>query len=173
MTGIFATAAAFSAKPTGMRTARVAAEFAPTLVPIVVGYFVAHYWSLLVIGGQQTFIFMSDPLSNGDNWLGLSHRSTDYTLAQPRLVALLQVTSIVVGHVLGVLTRTREGVAADAGQASRQGAAAHVDRDGVLHDHRAVPVVQQLTHGRPDGSGRGPFAGRTVEVVTRSMIHAT
>lgn len=103
VTGIFATAAAFSAKPAGMRTARVAGEFAPTLVPIVVGYFVAHYWSLLVIGGQQTLIFMSDPLSNGDNWLGLSHRSTDYTLAQPKLVALIQVTSIVVGHVLGVL----------------------------------------------------------------------
>ena len=81
----------------------VAAEFAPTLVPIVVGYFIAHYWSLLVIAGQQTIILMSDPLTNGSNLLGVSGRATDYTLAGPRFVAILQVSAIVTGHVLGVL----------------------------------------------------------------------
>jgi hypothetical protein len=103
VTGVFAAAAAFSAKPAGMRTTQVAAEFAPTLVPIVVGYFIAHYWSLLIIGGQQTLVFLSDPLSRGDNWLGLSHRATDYTLAGPRFVAILQVSAIVGGHILAVL----------------------------------------------------------------------
>ena len=103
VTGAFAAAAALSARPAGMPTAEVAAEFAPTLVPIVLGYFIAHYWSLLVIAGQQTIIQLSDPLSTGANWLGVSSRAADYTLAEPRFVAVLQVSAIVTGHILGVL----------------------------------------------------------------------
>lgn len=86
-----------------MGTPQVAAAFAPTLVPIIVGYFIAHYWSLLIAIGQQTLIQMSDPLGTGANWLGLSDRGIDFTLIDPTFVALLQVTAIVAGHVLGVV----------------------------------------------------------------------
>lgn len=103
VTGVFAAAAAVSARPAGMRATAVAAEFAPSLVPIVVGYFVAHYWSLLIAIGQQTVIQLSDPLGTGANWLGLSDRAIDYTLIEPGFVAALQVAAIVTGHILGVL----------------------------------------------------------------------
>lgn len=77
--------------------------FAHSLVPVAAGYVVAHYWSFLVLEGQNAFIRLSDPLGTGANWLGLSHRAPDVTLVQPRLVALIQVAAIVVGHVLGVI----------------------------------------------------------------------
>ena len=41
------------------------------------GYVLAHYWSLLVIIGQQTVIQLSDPLGNGSNWLGTGGRGID------------------------------------------------------------------------------------------------
>lgn len=101
--GVFAAAAVGSGRRTGLPAPQVADVFAPTLVPIVVGYFVAHYWSLLVVVGQQTLIQLSDPLGTGADWLGLSDRAIDYTLVDPTFVAALQVGAIVTGHVLGVV----------------------------------------------------------------------
>jgi hypothetical protein len=44
--------------------------FAHSLVPIIVGYMVAHYLTFFVETGQQTLIQASDPLSNGSNLFG-------------------------------------------------------------------------------------------------------
>jgi hypothetical protein len=103
VTGAFAAAAALSGLQAGVPRHGIAGEFAHTLVPIIVGYFIAHYWSLLVIAGQQTFIQLSDPLGGGSNWLGTGDNEVDATLAQARLVATIQVASIVTGHILGVV----------------------------------------------------------------------
>jgi hypothetical protein len=100
---LFAGAASLSGRGAGLPASRAVGEFAHTLVPIVMGYVVAHYWSLLVIIGQQTVIQLSDPLGNGSNWLGTGGRGIDSRLADPTLVATLQVCSVVVGHILGVV----------------------------------------------------------------------
>ena len=78
--------------------------FAHSVVPIVIGYVVAHYLSLLVVGGQSTLIQMSDPLSNGSNLFGTADWSVDYWLAShPTLLAVTKVLAVVTGHVLGVV----------------------------------------------------------------------
>jgi hypothetical protein len=111
VTGLFAGAAALSGRGAGLPPGQAVGEFAHTLVPIVVGYLVAHYWSLLVLIGQQTVIQLSDPLGNGSNWLGTGGRGIDSRLADPTLVAVLQVCSVVVGHVLGVVLAHDRAVA--------------------------------------------------------------
>jgi hypothetical protein len=103
VTGLFLVAAALSGRPAGLSPAASAGEFAHTLIPIVVGYIVAHYWSLLILIGQQTVIQLSDPLGNGSNWLGTGNRAIDPSLADATLVSVLQVVSVVTGHVLGVV----------------------------------------------------------------------
>ena len=103
VTALFAGAAALSGRGAGLPARRAVGEFAHTIVPIVVGYFVAHYWSLLVLVGQQTVIQLSDPLGTGANLLGTGDRGIDSTLAEPGFVAVLQVCAVVVGHVLGVV----------------------------------------------------------------------
>jgi hypothetical protein len=103
VTGAFAGASALSGRGTGMRAVDVAAEFAHSIVPIVMGYVVAHYWSLLVLIGQQTVIQLSDPLGTGANWLGTGGRGIDPTLADPTLTSVIQVAAVVTGHVLGVV----------------------------------------------------------------------
>jgi hypothetical protein len=59
--------------------------FAPSLIPIMVGYTVAHYFSFAVFSGQQGF-----------------GRTIDYTVVSTGVIALVQIAGIVAGHVLAV-----------------------------------------------------------------------
>jgi hypothetical protein len=103
VTAAFFGASALSGRGTGYPPVTLATEFAHSLVPIVAGYFVAHYWSLLVIVGQQSVILLSDPLGTGADWLGTAGHGIDVTLAGPTTTAVIQVTAVVLGHVLGVV----------------------------------------------------------------------
>lgn len=103
VTAAFAGASALSVRGTGLRPLEAGAEFAHSLVPIVMGYVVAHYWSLLVLIGQQTVIRLSDPLGTGADWLGTGGRGVDPTLADATLTSVVQVAAVVTGHVFGVV----------------------------------------------------------------------
>lgn len=96
-------AAAVSAHLAGIPVRGLAAQFAPSLLPIAAGYLVAHYWSLLIFEGQNTLAKLSDPLGIGANWLGTGELTASRALLAPTLVALIQVVAIVTGHVLGVV----------------------------------------------------------------------
>ncbi|MCW2853563.1 MAG: hypothetical protein JWM84_3227, partial [Nocardioides sp.] len=78
--------------------------FAHSIVPIVVGYIVAHYLTYLVEFGQKTLIQASDPFGNGADILGTGDWSVNYWLSyHPTLLANVKVIAVVVGHVLGVI----------------------------------------------------------------------
>ena len=71
--GLSLTAATVAADPReGVRRSDLPALFAHSVVPIIVGYMVAHYLTYLVESGQQTLIQLSDPLGTGANLLGVS-----------------------------------------------------------------------------------------------------
>jgi len=77
---------------------------AHSVVPIVVGYVLAHYLSFLVGGGQLTVIRMSDPFTNGGNLFGTADGQVSYWLARrPTMLAVVKVVGVVTGHVLGVI----------------------------------------------------------------------
>nr|WP_207950248.1 hypothetical protein [Nocardioides ochotonae] len=79
-------------------------QFAHSIVPIIVGYIVAHYFTYLVEMGQLTLIQASDPLSNGSNLFGTGDWKVNYGLADhPTFIANLKVVAVVIGHVLGVI----------------------------------------------------------------------
>lgn len=78
--------------------------FAHSIVPIIVGYFVAHYLTYFVEVGQATVIQLSDPFSTGANWFGTSNLQVNFWLSQhPSLLATTKVLAVVVGHVVGVV----------------------------------------------------------------------
>jgi hypothetical protein len=88
----------------GVRRSELPALFAHSVVPIVVGYVVAHYLTYLVETGQQTLIQLSDPLVRGWNLLGTADWEVSYALsAHPTLLASVKVLAVVIGHVLGVV----------------------------------------------------------------------
>jgi hypothetical protein len=72
-------------------------------VPIALGYFVAHYYSLFMLEGQRTLIQLSDPLARGDNVFGTAERGVDDSWVTPGGVPTLQVAAVVTGHLLGVV----------------------------------------------------------------------
>jgi hypothetical protein len=89
----------------GFRRATLPDLFAHSVVPIVIGYIVAHYLTFWYETGQQTLIQASDPLSNGSNYLGTADWSVNYWLSlHPNILANLKVISVVNGHVLGVIS---------------------------------------------------------------------
>jgi hypothetical protein len=80
-------------------------QFAFSVIPIVIGYIVAHYLSYFVEVGTQTLIQASDPLSNGSNLLGTGTWSVPYWLSyHPTLLADVKVLAVVAGHVVGVIS---------------------------------------------------------------------
>ena len=79
-------------------------RFAHSVVPIIVGYIVAHYLSYFVEVGQQTVVQLSDPLGKGWNLLGTADWKVSYWIStHPTFLAVLKVVSVVTGHVLGVI----------------------------------------------------------------------
>jgi hypothetical protein len=79
-------------------------RFAHSVVPIIVGYMVAHYLSYFVEIGQQTVVQLSDPLSRGWDLLGTADLSVSYWLSEhPTFLAVVKVLAVVAGHVLGVI----------------------------------------------------------------------
>jgi hypothetical protein len=100
---LFAAGTAWAGRVGGLGVRGMPAAFAHSLVPIALGYVVAHYWSLLVLEGQNAFVHLSDPLGTGADWLGLADHQPSTALLQPTLVATVQVVAVVGGHVLGVV----------------------------------------------------------------------
>nr|WP_245541681.1 hypothetical protein [Sporichthya polymorpha] len=79
-----------------------ATAFAHSVIPIAVGYLIAHYFSLLVFAGQQTIIYASDPMVDGSNIFGTADWTVNYTVVTIGQIATIQMIAIVTGHVLGV-----------------------------------------------------------------------
>ncbi|WP_209305346.1 hypothetical protein [Blastococcus sp. CT_GayMR20] len=91
-------------------------------MPIALGYTVAHYFSLLVLDGQTTWILVSNPFGlAGVDLFGTFGNRVDLTAVSSDAIALVQVGAVVVGHVLGVtLAHERALLSARRARASDQ-----------------------------------------------------
>ncbi|WP_231126156.1 hypothetical protein [Motilibacter aurantiacus] len=88
----------------------VPGEFAHTIVPIALGYVVAHYYSLFVLEGQRTLILATDPVQSGADYLRLRDAAIQASFITPTSVSVIQVVAVVTGHVLGVVLAHDRGV---------------------------------------------------------------
>ncbi len=101
---IFATGTMLTGLGDDLKRRELPNLFAHSVVPIVVGYVVAHYLSYLIEVGQLTLIQLSDPFSDGSNYLGTGNLQVNYWLSyHPTLLANIKVFAVVAGHVLGVI----------------------------------------------------------------------
>jgi hypothetical protein len=81
----------------------LAVRFAPSLVPIVLAYVIAHYFSFLVLEGQLGLLRLSDPFGLGWNLFGTREWVINLALLSPTTIWYVQVAAIVIGHVGGVV----------------------------------------------------------------------
>jgi hypothetical protein len=87
---------------TGDGQEELADAFGPSLVPIALAYAIAHYFSFLVLDGQEMIIHLSDPFGRGWDLFGTVDYQIDYTLLTTDAIAWIQTLAIAVGHVLGI-----------------------------------------------------------------------
>jgi hypothetical protein len=71
------------------------------LLPIAVGYLVAHYLTYLLIDGQRIVIAISDPLQQGRDLFGTAFYQPTGAFLPPGLVWTLQLVAVVGGHMIG------------------------------------------------------------------------
>jgi hypothetical protein len=88
-----------SGRPAPLEVAR---SFALTLIPIAIGYHVAHYLVFLLIQGQYIIPLLSDPLGRGWNLFGTAGYRVDIAVAGARFAWYTALGAIVSGHVLAV-----------------------------------------------------------------------
>lgn len=75
-----------------------------SLVPIVIGYAIAHYLTLFVIEGQRAVIQLSDPTVQGLNLLGTGNLTLDTTIMnEVTAIATAQLLAVIIGHVIAVV----------------------------------------------------------------------
>ena len=83
-----------------------------SLLPIVLGYVVAHYATLLIVEGQRTAISFSDPLGRGWNVFGSAEMGVNSAIFNhPTAIAMVQACAIVGGHVFGIICAHEKAVA--------------------------------------------------------------
>lgn len=71
------------------------------LLPISVGYLIAHYVTYLAIDGQRIVIAVSDPFQRGWDLIGTAFFVPTGAWLAPGLVWTLQLAAVVGGHMLG------------------------------------------------------------------------
>jgi hypothetical protein len=92
------------------RPLEVARCFALTLIPIAIGYHVAHYLVFLLVQGQYIIPLVSDPFGRGWDLFGTAGYRVDIAIAGARFAWYMAVAAIVTGHVLAVYLAHRRAI---------------------------------------------------------------
>ena len=90
--------------------AKFSERFGASLIPILFGYDLAHYFSLLLLEGQAFKVLISDPFGKGWDIFGTATDPINWTLISPGVIGWVQVLSIVGGHLVGVLVSHDRGI---------------------------------------------------------------
>lgn len=96
--------------------------FSLSIIPIALGYHFAHFFIYFLVNGQYALLALSDPLTSGANYLGLTKTqvTTGFlkTKDSVQVVFFIQAAAVVVSHVVSVLIA--HGIAARLYQSKRQ-----------------------------------------------------
>ncbi|WP_338550033.1 hypothetical protein [Roseovarius phycicola] len=81
--------------------------YAPSILPIALGYHIAHYLTSFMVDGQYVIKIANDPLGNGMALLGLEdfYVTTGFfnTPGTVKAIWLSQAGAVVIGHVVAIL----------------------------------------------------------------------
>lgn len=95
----------------GRPRGETARAYVLSLLPVALGYHLAHYFSYLLVEGQLIWPILSDPLGRGWDLFGTAGHSVDIATVNMNLIWAVALLGVVGGHVLGVLTAHRIALA--------------------------------------------------------------
>ncbi len=103
VSGLYLVSIRSMARITGQSRPILANLFAPSLVPILFGYTIAHYLQL-AFDEMQNFVFrLSDPFGQGWDLFGGADGVVNFNLVSVDAVAWCQALAVVIGHIAGIL----------------------------------------------------------------------
>ena len=115
--GLYVAGSWFTANVTETNLSTAADTFAPALLPILWGYLLAHY-ALLLVDEVQRFIFLlSNPYGvvvDGEpaqDFFGTAGGTINFELVNLDVIAWVQTSAIVIGHIAGVMVAHDIGLA--------------------------------------------------------------
>jgi hypothetical protein len=103
LTALYVACTAAAGRLAGSSGRGIPTAFVHSVVPVALGYVVAHYYTLFAYEGQRGLAKLGDPLSTGADWFGLADLTPNPAPITPALVASIQVLAVVTGHVVGVV----------------------------------------------------------------------
>jgi hypothetical protein len=103
LAGLYAACTTLAGRVAGQSGRGMPSAFVHSVIPVALGYVVAHYYTLFAYEGQRGLAKLGDPLSSGADWFGLADLTPNPAPITPGLVAAVQVLAVVTGHVLGVV----------------------------------------------------------------------
>ena len=128
------------------------------LLPIALGYLIAHYLTYLLISGQDILVAISDPFQQGWDLFGTAFHESSGAWLPPGLVWTVQLAAVVGGHMLGAWAGHVNAAAnAPAGTTASYDPSARDPargRHGRAHDAHAL-VAGSGDRGQPGISGEG------------------
>lgn len=89
-------------KQVGGESVDLYGSFAHTLIPLALGYTVAHYFSFALFQGQAGIILASDPFGQGWDLFGTDGDRINYGLVSTGVIAFVQIAAIILGHIVAV-----------------------------------------------------------------------
>jgi hypothetical protein len=103
LTALYAACTVAAGRLAGQAGRGMPVAFVHSVVPVALGYVVAHYYTLFAYEGQRGLAKLGDPLSTGADWFGLARLTPNAAVITPSLVVVVQVLAVVIGHVVGVV----------------------------------------------------------------------
>lgn len=101
---LFALGSALTPSAGEVRRRDLPRRYAHSIIPIVLGYIVAHYLTLFIDVGTQTLARASDPLGKGWDMLGTAALEPSYWFSyHPEVLATIKVLAVVIGHVVAAI----------------------------------------------------------------------
>jgi hypothetical protein len=148
----------------------IARSFALTLIPIAIGYHLAHYLAFLLVQGQYVIPLLSDPFGFGWNVFGTAGYRVDIGIVGARFAWYAALSAIVLGHVAAVyLGHVR---AIQTFGTTRTALRSQVPLTALMVVYTftglsiiAGPIVEQGTPAQPTAS-----ASRTVDVPADAVL---
>ena len=101
---LFSIGSALTPSAEGLSRRELPRQYAHSIVPIILGYIVAHYLTLFIDVGTQTLARASDPLGKGWDILGTAGVEPSYWFSyHPQVLASIKVLAVVIGHVVAAI----------------------------------------------------------------------
>lgn len=101
---LFSVGSALTPSAEGLARRELPRQYAHSIVPIILGYIVAHYLTLFIDVGTQTLARASDPLGKGWDILGTAGVEPSYWFSyHPEVLASIKVLAVVLGHVVAAV----------------------------------------------------------------------